>query len=128
MKTLFTSIFMLLAVSTFAQKKVVTPKKVKKTVSQPVSVPSPAVIKDAIGVVVVKSNAGKDCPLYIEMALEEGGVVNYAVTDLPAKFQVDGTKIKFDYSMIEVSACTFKSISVSNVRLQKTVLENHSHN
>lgn len=119
---------MLLAVTTFAQKSNSLKVKEKPATSLSEVVTSPATIKGVRGT--VKSHVNKMCPLHIEVVVN-GVTVKYFVSDLPAEFQTEGTKIIFDYVQTDVvtsATCGFdKSISVSNVKLQKAKQGSFNH-
>ena len=100
---------MMLGVTAFAQKTTVKPPT-QSTLEQ-------AVHKDTKGEVVYIKSEG--CPLYLRVSEGEQMVKLFPI-DLPARFQVDGMKLIFDYVDAKGTypeSCNFtKAISVSNVR------------
>ncbi len=108
MKTIITIFAMTLGVTAFAQKTTIKPPT-QSTLEQ-------AVHKDTEGEVYYLKSEG--CPLYLRVSEGEQMVKLFPI-DLPARFQVHGMKLKFDYVDAKGTypeSCNFtKAISVSNV-------------
>lgn len=121
MKAIITGLVLFIATGAFAQKGEGSTVSIHQNTAQ-------TGIKG-----VVSSFDGRSCNFYIT-AQVNGKEIKLLPMNLPSEFDVDGTKIIFDYinTSDKINAtCGFESaVNVSNVKLQKTAIspKKASHN